>query len=76
RGKAGTVASMRADTGDYLAALQTEVAQAKKAGGTVTEQAARLNKSAKLNAFKRMQDYAALEPQNVLNALQDADRAR
>ena len=75
RGSVGDSARMRADTLDYLTALRDEVARAAPAGSAVSpELVARIGKSKKLTEFSRLQGYATLAPQNVAQALQQAER--
>lgn len=73
RGGAGDIARMRADTRGYLVALRDTVAQAPRSGVAAAALAAQIGQSKKLTEFKRLREYAALAPANVLQALQQAD---
>lgn len=73
RGTVGNVARMSADTRAYLVALRDAVAQAQRPGATVADLAAQIDKSGKLDEFRRLQGYAALAPANVLQALQPGE---
>ena len=76
RGTLGNLARMDADTRAYLTTLRAEIEQAVQRGASKAEIISQAGKSKQLAAFKRLEGYAQLAPENVLQALRETDGLR